>query len=301
VELGAGETAASLNFGETLQTFQAIASDPADGAVLNYSPNQLRVFFNDTIDAATVQAADLTVNGNSATGATVDSATSSVVYNLPALPDGVHAAVLQAGSITSAGGMPVAGTSIGFRVDTLAPTVGTLAIGDGTASRSVVRKLVVTFDGLVTIDDGAFLVTRLGAGGGSVGVSAAITQVSNQTVATLTFAGAFVDASGSLTDGNYSLTILGTHVRDAAGNALDGDQNGSAGGNAVDEFFRYFGDYDGDRDVDATDFGAFLGTYRKTSADAAFLDAFDIDGDGDVDATDFSAFLGNYRTVLPPP
>jgi hypothetical protein len=42
---------------------------------------------------------------------------------------------------------------------------------------------------------------------------------------------------GSLADGNYSLTVLDT-TTDAAGNVLEGDSNGTAGGNATDDFFR---------------------------------------------------------------
>ena len=62
------------------------------------------------------------------------------------------------------------------------------------------------------------------------------------------------------------------------------------GGEAVDSFFRHFGDRDGDRDVDGQDYGkfglAFLANATKQNFDAAF----DFDGDGDVDGQDYGRF-----------
>ena len=180
--------------------------------------------------------------------------------------------------------------------------VESLKIDDGTAQRSVIRTFEVKFDRLLTVAAGAFAVNKRDAGGGAVTVGFT-TGVSGdgKTVATLTFSGIFVDASGSLIDGNYDLTIDATKVF-AGGQNLDGDLNGSSGGNflfgtaAADNFYRLFGDADGDGDTDGTDFSTyFLPAFGSVSGDAAYRAYFDSDLDGDVDGTDFAvAFLPNF-------
>ena len=103
----------------------------------------------------------------------------------------------------------------------------------------------------------------------------------------LTFPGLI---GGSLADGNYRLTVLDTHVRDAAGNSLDGNHNGSSGGTMFDDFYRLYGDTDGDRDVDGQDYGRFGSTFLKDASDPQFNSSLDFDNDGDVDGQDFGQF-----------
>src|SRR5215472_368777 len=117
-----------------------------------------------------------------------------------------------------------------------------------------------------------------------------------KTVAVLTFAGAeFV--GGSLADGSYTLTVLADHAHDRWGRELDGDGDGSAGGDRVDGFFRLFGDSDGDRDVDWLDRDLFRSAFGKHASEAGYLWYFDFDGDGDVDGLDngeFNRRFGQY-------
>ncbi|MEM6472684.1 MAG: dockerin type I domain-containing protein, partial [Planctomycetota bacterium] len=94
------------------------------------------------------------------------------------------------------------------------------------------------------------------------------------------------------------LNVLSDKIRDRAGNAFDGDRDGTAGGDVVDSFFRLYGDSDGDRDVDGSDFLAFRSTFRKTSGQIGFNAAFDVDNDGDVDGLDFLSFRDNFRKRL---
>ena len=73
-----------------------------------------------------------------------------------------------------------------------------------------------------------------------------------------------------------------------------------AGGDRVEQFFRLFGDSDGDRDVDEADDQLFQSTLGLTAGDAGFLSIFDFDGDGDVDEVDAVEFAARLGTVLGP-
>jgi hypothetical protein len=60
-----------------------------------------------------------------------------------------------------------------------------------------------------------------------------------------------------LVDGNFFLNTNATLITDGTGHQLDGDRNGTFGGNGHDEFWRLFGDTNGDRFVDGLDAAAF--------------------------------------------
>ena len=83
-----------------------------------------------------------------------------------------------------------------------------------------------------------------------------ISATSGKTVAVLTFTGSEC-VSGSLADGRYTLTVRSDSVHDRWGRELDGDGDGVAGGIRSVGFFRLFGDFDGDGDVDGLDNGQF--------------------------------------------
>ncbi|MCA9137073.1 MAG: cadherin domain-containing protein [Planctomycetales bacterium] len=176
--------------------------------------------------------------------------------------------------------------------ETPAPRLEWVSINED-GDHSSVRFIDVLFDSVVTIDDGAFQVAS--SDGTSIGVQAEIQHTNGKTSARLTFLDPtdgtdLVEDSGSLRDGNYTLTILDSHVRSQSGKLLDGDRDGLAGTPRVDEFFRLFGDSDGDRDVDVQDYGRFATTFMKSLGDAGFDAAFDFDGDGDVDGQDLGRF-----------
>jgi hypothetical protein len=69
-------------------------------------------------------------------------------------------------------------------------------------------------------------------------------------------------------DGNYRLTILASQVS-GNGQPLDGDANGTAGGDFTMDLFRLFGDVNGDKAVDGFHLTAFrseFGVCRVTPA-----------------------------------
>jgi hypothetical protein len=173
-------------------------------------------------------------------------------------------------------------------VQTVAPArVAGVAVNGGSAQRSMVNSLTVTFDGPVTLDPGAFELSR--QNGSPVELNVAASVVNGQTVAVLTFAGPEV-VGGSLADGSYTLTVRADRVHDRFGRALDGDGDGSAGGDRVDGFFRLFGDSNGDGHVDGLDRAAFRSAFKKSAGEAGYLGSLDFDGDGDIDGRDNGQF-----------
>lgn len=188
-----------------------------------------------------------------------------------------------------------------------APTVDGVYVENGLEQRSMLTKTVVMFSDVVSITDAAaaFRVTNVESGT-DVELNVALDDSPGRTLAFITFAaGAYVDPdSGSLVDGNYELTIDATKVL-YNGLELDGDADGIAGGDfvfgdeALDQFFRLFGDADSDRDVDNRDFLRFRVAFRTTDSDPDYKWHFDFDGDGDVDNLDFIKFRIRFRNVLP--
>jgi hypothetical protein len=116
-----------------------------------------------------------------------------------------------------------------------------------------------------------------------------ISLVDGETVAVLTLAGPeFV--GGSLADGAYTLTVRANRVHDRWGRELDGDGDGSAGGDRTDGFRRLFGDSDGDGDVDGLDRDRFRSAFGAGAGDTGYLWYFDFDGDGNVNGRDNGEF-----------
>ena len=171
----------------------------------------------------------------------------------------------------------------------VAPSVTNVVFNDGSAQRSMVTSITVTFSSIVTLAPRAFEVVR--QEGGTFNPNVTETVVDGRSVDTLTFSGANI-IGGSLPDGHYTLTIRGSQVHDSSsGLALDGAGTGTAGTDHVDSFFRLFGDADGDGHVDLLDLLSFAGTFGKRAGDQGFLAYFDYNGDGRVDLGDLVQLL----------
>ena len=184
-----------------------------------------------------------------------------------------------------------------------APVVADVEMTFGEAQRSAVGSVDVIFDGDVNVADGAISILQRSDVDGPTNqaVTSSVISVyyrtSDQTVSTIQFDSPVRNTDNVLPDGNYQLTLNSSLVtRDGVPMAEDfvyGDQQ-------EDGFYSFYGDADGDRDVDNVDFSAFLQTYFKRSgADASYNPAMDFDADGDVDNVDFSAFLARYFKTLP--
>ncbi|MEM6472576.1 MAG: lamin tail domain-containing protein [Planctomycetota bacterium] len=181
------------------------------------------------------------------------------------------------------------------------PQVESIAVNeDQSLARSVVRSLTIDFTEVVNIEEGALRVDRLDSEttSQSVVTTVDLEEVQGVTRATVTFSGVNVEsASGSLIDGNYRLTIDASRVLSlATGLALDGDSDDQSGGDyqfgtqASDDFFRLFGDVDGDRDVDRSDFELFSSAFGQSQSQPGYRSDLDFDADGSIESSDLSAF-----------
>src|SRR5262249_22053401 len=128
---------------------------------------------------------------------------------------------------------------------------------------------------------------QLKRGAESVQVSA-VSQNNPNTTVTLTFSGPLTQF-GSLIDGDYQLRVLASQMSGAG--PLDGNNDGFGGDDYTFSFHRFFGDTDGDRDVDAADFLAFRGAFLGITT---YNPALDFGGNGSVDAADFLQFRNRY-------
>ncbi len=183
------------------------------------------------------------------------------------------------GFVRSFGGKADIGS---FEVQSVPAKIVSVAINDGSAQRSRVTSLLVTFDQppqLPGSPANGFELKRQ-----SDNAIVALNAVPTGNTVTLTFTGGAVEF-GSLADGRYKLTALASQISN-----LDGDGNGTAGddfvlvGDTTNKLFRLFGDSDGDGTVAANDFIQFRLALGGTSV------IFDFDGDGAVAASDFIQF-----------
>jgi hypothetical protein len=190
-------------------------------------------------------------------------------------------------------------------------TVASVVINDGSAQRSEVRSIKVTFSGPVTFAGGnaaaAFQLLHEQTGK-NVGLSATTSTDSlGRTVVTLGFSGGETDPiSGlnggiaSLADGRYQLTVLAANVI-----GLDGNGDGTTGDNYVSpadtyqgnglHLYRLFGDVNGDGVVDATDVGQLKSTFNRNNTDPLYLWYLDADNSGAVDASDIGQFKSRFN------
>jgi hypothetical protein len=185
-----------------------------------------------------------------------------------------------------------------------APVVVSTVVNDGSAQRSRVTSLTVTFNFVVSFSgtvSNSFTLTRV-SDGAAVNFGAMATTTGGVTVVTINkFTGSATE-SGSLADGRYTLTALQSQIS-ANGQQLDGNSDGLGGDNYAfgdaQGLYRMFGDINGDRQVDIADLTPFAGTFGLTAGQAGFIAAFDFNGDGQVDIFDLTQFAKRFGTTLP--
>ncbi len=188
-----------------------------------------------------------------------------------------------------------------------APKVQSVVFGDGANHRSMVNGITVDFDSVVSIAPGAFVLERKNGASwdnldAELTIGIASSLFNNNTRATLTFSGSGI-IGGSLADGNYRLTMVAANIT-WNGLQLDGDSNGSGGDNFVrgtadtDKFFRYFGDFDGNRIVNGLDLARFRMANGTLAVDPTYNSIFDYNGNGVINGIDLAQFRFRNGTLL---
>lgn len=190
----------------------------------------------------------------------------------------------------------VGGTGNDVVLAFLPPHVVSVQVNDGSAQRSRVTSLLVTFDSPVTLPANKADAFQLRRQSDSALVGLTANQSGN--AVTLTFnSGTSVDF-GSLADGLYTLKVVAAKVN--SGN-FDGNNDGTTGDDyqligdpATNKLFRLFGDADGNATVNSDDFAAFRSFFGVTGP------AFDFDGNGVVNSDDFAEFRKRFGITLMP-
>ncbi len=181
-----------------------------------------------------------------------------------------------------------------------APVVASVIINGGDEQRSTLEQLRVVFDKIVEIDDQTgqpFAISNLDTLA-NVDHDTTVSEVDGQTVVDFLFTSQ-TNGSGSLVDGDYLLQIDGNSIS-ADGIALDGDGDDTPGGThefgrvEADNFFRMFGDGNGNGRVELFDFAAFRSTYSLVDGDAGYLGHFDSNANDRIELFDFAAFRNNF-------
>jgi autotransporter-associated beta strand protein len=216
------------------------------------------------------------------------------------------------------------------RPSSLTPTtVGNVRLIAGTDSAlqtnnytqaSMVRIARVSFDNYVSIDmsatnpaDRALVITRVGSAFNATAINTSVTTVNAQTGAIrfdpfspegryfnydLTFSGPGVELSGSLQDGDYTLSFDGSKVQSFV-NLTPPGQNvpGLQGGSGIQtlQFHRLFGDVDGNRVVNSVDQAFLNATMRSRRGMANFYEYLNFDWNSVIDTQDQTAFNRRFN------
>lgn len=154
------------------------------------------------------------------------------------------------------------------------PDVQSVQVNDGSAQRSMVTSLTITFASTVyAVPPGAIVIQQ----GTTNLVPTALVVSGNQV--TVLFTGLPGVVNGSLPDGRYSLSVSGKSVA---------------------QFFRLYGDSTGDGQVDSKDLTVFQAALRSRRGMANYQAFFDFNGDGVIDSSDYAQFLARYGSRLGP-
>ncbi|MFL5331189.1 MAG: beta strand repeat-containing protein [Gemmataceae bacterium] len=301
----------TVNFDQTPPT---ATSSPANVTISGGSSQQFTVTYSDdsAINVGSLDNTDVRVTGPGgfdvpATFVGVDNNTNGTprvatyTFSPPGgtwdtADNGTYSVVVQANQVADVATNTVSTATVGsFQVNVPPPTVTGIIFGDGTNQRSQVRQIVVTFSEPMNFMGGAaaaFTVHRSGTGGTTGDVALVATPNAGPTSSvTITFSGTLTESANSLIDGLYNLIIDAAQVSSTTGTALDGNNDGIAGGDYVvtgttaNKFFRLYGDQNGDVVVDQTDYLVF-----RNAIGGGPNTIFDFDNSGDVDQLDYLAF-----------
>ena len=241
----AGEYVVSIN-GQTgnLLPFAVAGTDPADGASLRTPPTTMTVDFNDGVLLTSLQAPDLTIDGQPATALSVVDG-DTVTFNLPSGHDasGPHTVAIAAGAILDLQGTPLQAYSGQYVIDVTPPRVIASSVQEnGTLGAGSLSYVVQFSEPMLTANLDA---ADFSLQGSYLSVSYSPSAFSYNPAGT-TLA---IDYT-SLPEDRYTLTLFpgDGQFEDVVGNDLDGEPvawpippnvsgNGAEGGNFVVDFW----------------------------------------------------------------
>ena len=192
-----------------------------------------------------------------------------------------------------------------FEADGTITLIGNVAfdpiqIGDGSEQRSRVESISVRFDGEVNIEPDAFSVQQRSTADAAtfepVTIGVAEVLDGGDTVATISFESHVRSSTDILVDGNYQLQLSG-HLITKDGIPLGTDF--VFGDKEEDGLYSFYGDDDGDRDVDIFNLLTFRQTYGISDGEAGFNMIMDFDSNGTVNVFDLLGLRQRYGKSLP--
>jgi len=178
-------------------------------------------------------------------------------------------------------------------------------VNDGSLQRSLVQSVTVKFNqpGVQLASGALQLIRDQNADGTTSGadissVLAAPTSLDGGYTWTWTFTpdagNVNVQANGSLTDGVYHVVVDATKVSTTVGTMSPLHPSYTS-----PKFHRLFGDIDGSKRVNATDYNAFRAAFGANTTTASnYVAAFDFDSNGRVNAIDYNAFRARFGKVF---
>jgi hypothetical protein len=188
----------------------------------------------------------------------------------------------------SAGGnytLSLAASSPTFAVTS--PTVVNTQIDDGTAQRSMVRSLTLTFGSDIAAALASVMNSLSLTRTDGLVVGLVPTLDSTGTKLTLTFTGSSI-IGGSLADGRYNLVYNGNPLLQA----------GTPGQTGAGILYRLFGDLNQDAKVTAADKTAFLHALNSRRGQSNYSAYLDYDENGLIVINDLAAFNLRYGTSI---
>jgi len=156
-------------------------------------------------------------------------------------------------------------------------------LGSDTQQRSSVKSIQIVFNEEVIIPNDALWITKNGQ---AINLSNATFTYENRT-ATWTFI-------ESLPDGLYVATVKADKITDIAGNHLDGDKDGIAGGDFLLSFFRLYGDTTGDGTVNREDLIIMINKWLEPPEQTGL----DFNRDGIINCIDIAVFAKNWNKSI---
>lgn len=184
-----------------------------------------------------------------------------------------------------------------FQVVSGPPAIEKIEINDGSAQRSMVQTINLYFNGIVSMGAGTINLVRQNGRtvpNTSIVVDSFIND-SQKTVATVRFTGRGA-TGGSIMDGRFRLNINMDLIHDVAtGLVATNGFDSAPGGNRSFDFFRLFGDSNGNAVIDSEDRSLYRSALRSQEGDANYVAYFDYNSNGLISSGDLDQFRRRRR------